>query len=102
MNNRQQITAIVYDKRGKVLSVGQNSYIKSHPYQAELAERVGEPHKIWLHAEVHAITRCRDLKRAHTIRIFRYNKAGKPVLARPCAICAEAIKAAGIRNIEHT
>lgn len=102
MNNRQQITAVIYDKRGKVLSIGQNSYIKSHPYQAELAERVGEPYKIWLHAEVHAITRCRDLRRAHTIRIFRYDKAGKPVLARPCAICAEAIRAAGIRHIEHT
>jgi tRNA(Arg) A34 adenosine deaminase TadA len=102
MNTKQQITAVIYDKRGRVLSIGQNSYVKSHPWQAEMAERVGEPFKIFLHAEIASITRCRDLKRAHTIRIFRYNKEGKPVLARPCAICAEAIKVAGIKHIEHT
>jgi tRNA(Arg) A34 adenosine deaminase TadA len=101
-NTQQQITAIIYDKRGRVLSVGQNSYVKSHPYQAELAQRVGEADRIFLHAEVHAITRCRDLARAHRIRVFRWNRAGRPMLARPCAICAEAIRAAGIQHIEHT
>lgn len=102
MSNKQQLTAIIYDRKGRVLSVGQNSYVKTHPYQAELARRVGEHNKIYLHAEVHAITRCRDLKRAYKIGIFRFDKKGKPMLAKPCEICNTAIKAAGITIVQHT
>lgn len=102
MRNKQQITAVIYDRKGRILSVGQNSYIKTHPYQAELARQVGEHYKIYLHAEVHAITRCRDLKRAYKIRVFRFDKKGKPILAKPCEICNTAIKAAGITIVQHT
>jgi len=102
MSTKQQITAVIYDRKGRVLSVGQNSYIKTHPLQAQMAKRVGEPLKIFLHAEVHAITRCRDLSKAYRIRIFRYDRSGKPVLARPCEICQTAIDHAGIRLVEHT
>jgi tRNA(Arg) A34 adenosine deaminase TadA len=99
---RFSISAIIYDKRGNVLSVGSNSYVKTHPLQAEYARRAGEPHKVYLHAEIHAITRCRDLKRAHTLRVFRYAEDGSPAGAKPCNICQAAIKAAGIKNVEHT
>lgn len=102
MNKKHDVTAVITDRRGRVLSVGQNSYVKTHPYQAKIAKQVGEDHRIFLHAEIHAITRCRDLSKAHTIRIFRYDKSGKPVLAKPCEICSTAIKASGILNIEHT
>lgn len=101
-NRRHAITAVIYDKRGMVLSIGQNSYIKSHPYQAMLAQRMGQHHKVFLHAEIHAITRCRDLSKAYKISVFRYNRAGEPVLAMPCEICAAAIDRAGIRFTEHT
>lgn len=99
---QQQITAVIYDRRGRVLSVGQNSYVKTHPLQAHHAHRVGLPYKQFLHAEIHAITRCPDLKRAHRIAVSRFNRQGKPQLARPCAVCYSAIKAAGIPHIEHT
>jgi len=102
MTTKQKITAIIYDRRDRVLSVGQNSYIKTHPYQAKLAKKVGEINKIYLHAEVHAITRCRDLSKAHKIRIFRYDSKGNPMIAKPCNICSTAIIAAGIDVIEHT
>lgn len=98
----QQITAIIYDKRGKVLSIGQNSYIKTHPRQAKWAAACGEPLKQFLHAEIHAITRCRNLAKAHKIVVIRYNKNGEPALAAPCPICSSAIKAAGIKHVEHT
>lgn len=97
-----QVTAIIYDRRGKVLGVGQNSYVKTHPLQARHAEKAGEPYKQFLHAEIHAITKCRDLKKAHKIFITRYNKQGQPVLAAPCPICLSAIKESGIKHIEHT
>jgi len=102
MKTRQNITAIIKDKRGRVLSIGKNQYDKSHPLQARLAERVGLKEKIYLHAEVDAIIKCRDLTRAHKIEIFRTNRQGKPMLASPCPICKSAIEAAGIKVVEHT
>jgi tRNA(Arg) A34 adenosine deaminase TadA len=96
------VTALIYDKRGKVLSVGQNSYIKTHPLQAKHARKTGNPEKQYLHAEVHAITRCRNLSRAYKIFVARYNKNGEPVLAAPCPVCTSAIRAAGIKYVQHT
>ena len=99
---QQTITAVIYDRRGHVLSIGQNSYVKTHPLQAKHANKVGLPEKTFLHAEVHAIVRCRDLSKAHKIVVTRFNRKGEAVNARPCPVCMSAIKAAGIRVIEHT
>lgn len=99
---KHQVTAVIYDRRGRVLSVGQNSYIKTHPLQALHAHRSGLPDKQYLHAEVHAITRCKDLSKAHKIMVTRYNKHGQPALAAPCPVCMSAIKASGIKHIQHT
>lgn len=99
---RQAITAVIYDRKGNVLSVGQNSYVKSHPLQAKHAAKAGNPLAIYLHAEIHAIVRCRDLSKAHRIFVSRWAKDGQPASAKPCKICMSAIKAAGIEHIEHT
>lgn len=99
---KQQITAIIYDRKGRVLSVGQNSYVKTHPLQAHYARRVGSPQKQFLHAEIHAIVRCRDLSRAHRIFVSRWDRHGNAVLAKPCEVCQSAISAAGIEVIGHT
>lgn len=99
---RYQITAIIYDKRGRVLSVGQNSYVKTHPLQAHHARKAGEPYRQFLHAEVHAIARCPDINQAHTMKIFRFLEDGSPALARPCRICESAIQSTPIKVITHT
>lgn len=99
---RFSVTAIIYDKKGNVLSVGKNSYVKTHPLQAHYACRAGEPHKVFLHAEIHAITRCAELERAHRIAIFRYREDGSPAKAKPCKICAQAIANTNIKVVEHT
>jgi deoxycytidylate deaminase len=101
-SKRHQITAIIYDKRGNILSIGKNSYIKTHPVQAEWARRAGEPYKMFLHAEIDAIIKCRSLKKAHKISVFRYTEDGSPAYASPCKICSQAIKQAGIKYVEHT
>lgn len=100
--SHHQVTALIYDRKGRVLSVGQNSYIKTHPLQAKHAQKTGMPEKMFLHAEIHAITRCRDLSKAHKIFVSRYNKNGEPVLAKPCPVCISAIRASGIKYVEHT
>lgn len=100
--SQQAITALIYDRRGRVLSIGQNSYVKTHTLQAKHAKKVGQPEKQYLHAEIHAITRCRDLRRAHKIFVVRNGKNGQPLLAKPCEVCMSAIDAAGIKIIEYT
>ena len=99
---KQSMTAVIYDRKGRVLSIGQNSYIKTHPLQAKHANMVGLPDKHYLHAEVHAIVKCKDLSKAHKIFISRFGKEGQPLLAKPCPVCQSAIKAAGIEFVEHT
>lgn len=101
-SQKQQITAIIYSKRGKVLAIGKNSYIKTHPIQARYAERVGLPEKIFLHAEIAALIKCTDLRKAHRITIFRTLKDGTLALAKPCPVCASAIAESGIKIVEHS
>ena len=102
MSAKHLVTAIIYDRRGKVLAIGQNNYLKSHPLQAKHGALVGEPYKIFLHSEIHAITRCPDISKAHRIAVFRYGKDGRPMLAAPCAICQSAIAATPIKVIQYT
>lgn len=104
MSTRQRynLTAIIYDKRGRALSIGKNSYVKTSTHMAEHARLVGQPHKIYLHAEVAAILKCQDLSKAHRIKVFRFHKDGSEANAAPCEVCRSAIAAAKIRYIEHT
>ena len=99
---RFDMTAVIYDKRGRVLSIGKNSYVKTHPLQYRHCNKVGLPDKQFLHAEIHAIALCRNLDRAHRILITRFDKRGKPKTAKPCPVCVSAILEAGIKIVEHT
>lgn len=98
----EQITAVIYDRRGRVLSIGQNSYVKTHPVQAYHARIVGEPYKQFLHAEIHAIVKCPDISKAYRIFVSRWGINGKPINAKPCKICMSAISSTNIKHIEHT
>ena len=102
MSKKYQVTAIIYDKRNNILSIGTNSYIKTHPLQAKYATQVHEPQKVFLHAEIHAITRCKDLNQAHKIAIFRYREDGTPAMSKPCKVCQAALRQTKIKIIEHT
>lgn len=102
MCKKHHVTAIIFDKRGRPLSIGQNSYSKSHTVMARHANKVGLPEKIYLHAEAHSIIKCRDLNKAHKIAVFRYNKQGKPVNAKPCPVCMSLIRETGIKEITWT
>lgn len=96
------LKAIIFDKKGKILSIAENDYLKSHPYMKELASKHGMPYKIFLHAEVAAILKCPDLSKAYRILVTRTGKSGNLLLATPCKICQSAIAATGIKIIEHS
>lgn len=97
---RQAITATITDKRGRVLSIGQNSYRKTHTMQAKWANRAGQPEKQFLHAEIAALVKCRGVP--FKIKIERKDKAGNYKLAKPCPICELAIREAGIKFVEYS
>lgn len=102
-HSKYDITAMIYDKKGHVLSVGKNSYVKTHPMQARFARESGQDeHKIFLHAEISAIIKCRHIEKAHKIVVIRFDKNGNPANAKPCPSCQSAITSFGIKHIEHT
>lgn len=98
------ICAKVYDKRGMLLSVGWNSYSKTHPRQAHWAKVVNRPLAVYLHAESMAIFRLRpsQQKKAYRIEIARFAENGEPRIAKPCEICSKIIEAYGIQEVVYS
>lgn len=94
-----KIGCVITDKKGRILSHGFNQR-KSHPFQAHYANK-HNPEKIFLHAEIAALIKVRDGE-PHTIYVGRIMKNGSWGIARPCPICAAAIKDAGIKNVVFT
>lgn len=93
---KQAVCAIVVKNR-KIVSIGFNSYTKTHPRQAALANKKGYPKKQFLHAEIAALIKAP--KNADSIIVLRMNKRGELCNAKPCEICAEAIKMANLKII---
>ncbi len=83
-----------------MISVGHNSYQKSHPLQAKFAKRAGRPSAIYLHAEISALIKCRGVP--HRIHIERVDMKGNTKMAKPCEICELALKEAGVKIISYT
>ena len=103
MRRQFKLKATIYDKRGRVLSRGENSYRKTHPTQIKIAEEAGRPDAIFLHAEIQALVRLKDkADKAHRIFIERYANNGEPLPAKPCEICTLALEKAGIKIVEFT
>jgi len=102
VTKRQYITAIIKDKHGRALSVGHNNYVKTHTMMKLHGQKVGIPFKEYLHAEVAAIVKCKNLHNAYSIHVYRYSKEGAPMIAKPCPICESVIKSAGIKHIYFT
>ena len=98
---KHSITAIAYTKSGRIISIGHNSYIKTHPLQASIASSVSLDKKIYLHAEIDAIIRAKGT-RIHKLFIFRLGKSNQFLNAAPCPICTKAIALYGIKKVIHT
>jgi deoxycytidylate deaminase len=97
---RYEITALAYDKRGRLLAVGKNSYIRTHPLQAKYGAMVGKPKSIYIHAELDALIKARA--RVYKLVVMRFDKNHKPQLAAPCESCQLAIRDFKVKHVEHT
>lgn len=95
MSQAHQLTAIIYDKRKRILSIGENSYIKTSTIMYKFGRKVGITNRLFLHAEAAAILKLTysERLRARSIFVSRYSKSdGRPMLAKPCAICQNMIE----------
>lgn len=99
---KYKLTALAYDKRGKLLAVGQNSYTRTHTLQASYGRRTGRPAAIYLHAELAALLKARSRGVVHRLVVMRFDKKGRPRPAAPCAACRMAINDFGVKHVEHT
>ncbi len=98
---RYKIKATCFDKRKRVISVGYNSYKKTHPlmlFFAMQAEKNSQ--KICLPAELAALLKAKD-KEIHTMLVERIESNGYG-LAKPCLACQCAIKAYGVKFVQYT
>lgn len=98
------MTAIIRDKKDRVLSIGKNSYIKTHPLMLKYAQRIGHFNckETKIHAEIDAIAKCVELDRAHTIEIYRYsNYSQRYLMSKPCKICHSGILCTPIKYVKY-
>jgi deoxycytidylate deaminase len=100
-SKRYDVIAKCYDKRGMLISLGKNSYTKTHPLQAHYAKMTGNHQMLFLHAEIAALLKA-GTKQVHKIVVERFTVDGRPANAKPCAVCSAAIKDFGVVEIEHT
>ena len=102
MKKRYHLFAFCKDKKDNPISYGSNLYRKTHPLQKYFAEKVGQPERIYLHAEIAALINSGQQK-VHSIHISNIDyKTGRMGNAKPCPICLEAIKAYGVKKINYT
>lgn len=101
---QQKIVAFVLDSRGRILTTGVNSYIKTHPKQARAAKEAGESYKVYLHAEIAALAKLsrKQKGKPHTIVVIRLNNDNEMLEAKPCPICKAVIEQENICNIIHS
>ena len=98
VKGKHRVAACCYDRKGRVLSYGTNSYTKTHPKQLRFATEAGNACKQFLHAEIAALVRCREVP--YKIKVIRVGKNGELKLAKPCPICSLAILEAGVTLVE--
>jgi tRNA(Arg) A34 adenosine deaminase TadA len=97
--SKKMVGAVLLNKN-KIIVSATNLETKSHPLQAKFAKRVGLDPKIYLHAEIAALVKCRE--ECDTIVVARVNPQHKLRMAKPCPICELALREAGVSKIHYT
>lgn len=78
--------------KSRIISIGKNSYVKSHPIQAFYAKQAAQPERCFLHAEIDAIIKAgKRIVYCDSIVSFRMSNSGALVCAAPCLTCKAAI-----------
>ena len=97
-NGGQRHCALTF-RGSRFISIGFNSYVKTHPAQLAYARTAGMHHRRFLHAELDALLRSGG---ADTLVVVRLGKNGKIINSKPCGVCDLAIDAYGIKEVIHS
>lgn len=92
-NAYRRMGAVIAKKRP--LSTGYNIN-KSHPVYANGVEMYS------IHAEMHALIRCKSDPKGAIMYVYRENADGMPTIAKPCKYCIAHIIEAGIKLVYYT
>lgn len=88
-------------RKGRIVVRSTNVFGKTHPVQSRLAEQVGEPYRVSLHAELRALLRP-DAVLCDTLVVGRVNRRGELCMARPCPVCQLAIAESDIKRVYYS
>ena len=87
-------------RKGRVVVSATNVEGKTHPTQKKFAGAAGEPFKVSLHAEIHALIRSRV--DCDTLVVCRVGKNGNLLMSKPCAACQLAIAQSSVRRVVYS
>lgn len=82
--------------KNRIVSVGHNIPLKTHPFQEKYAMKLGLFHKIYLHSEIDALVKSHT--KVDEIWVLRINRSGQLLNSKPCKICCLAIREAEIET----
>lgn len=99
-HQKQTLIAFCLGKGKRILSIGINSFDKTHSEQIKFANAMGSKFRIYLHAEISALVKCKG--QAHSIFIVRFGKDMAVRSSKPCEICELAIESSGIKRVFYT
>lgn len=100
--HRKRVVAVLSDKRGKIVSIGINSYEKTCAKQARIAKRLGLDEKVYTHAESSALNQDK-MGKGYKLTVVRVDAHGELCYSAPCVICGERIKQAkNIKIVEYS
>ena len=88
-------------KKGRIVVAATNVEGKTHPLQTRLANMVGEPYRVSLHAEIRALIKNKR-NGCDTLLVCRVNKRGEFMMSKPCQVCQQAIRESGVKNVYYT
>ena len=97
----KNICTCIYNRKGKIISTGINSFSKTHPLQEKFS---CTPHKIFLHAEIDAIVKAlrkNDELAGFRLAIARVCSDGSDAQAFPCDGCIDALASYGCDSVTY-
>jgi deoxycytidylate deaminase len=99
-HEKYNVGAVIVDKKGRVLSYGFNSYVKTHP--SMLQNKYYRKDQVYVHAECDAIYRLLDTQIPYAMFVCRINKKNNFVLSKPCSGCYYEILNTEIKQVFYT
>lgn len=99
MHSGYNVGAVVIDRKGSPISWGYNSYTKTHP---KTTYGKYKSDKIFLHAELDALTKIHKDKAAYAMIICRLGKEGQILLSKPCPGCYFEIQNSNLKDVYYT